>query len=484
MASSTVTLPASTTKTTPPDDPTGVPQPVWAVSIAHHPRSEAIGQRKELPTGTAIHLGRDESCMGKGIFKFAHMSRDHANIKAEPEGLVLEDLGSTNGTQVNGVDCKAARLVAGDVLSFGEPVPILLVVHQALSGHANLPHPTLIGTSLALGSVIERIEQVARSPGNVLLRGEMGTGKELVARAIHVASGRLGSYHAVNCAHLKGTIGRSELFGHVKGAFTGADRDHIGIAELAHRGTLFLDEVGDTESELQAGLLRFLEQREVHPVGANRTRVVDVKIVGASNRDFEDMFAKEHFREDMYSRLEESVIHLPPLRERVEDIPALVSHFVREAAGQDVPVELRLMLALMLYGWPRNVRELRSKVRGAVREADGKAPIPLPPAMELELSRRPRCSSGALDGKVQDAPPGHPDHEHDEQQAKQPRKPKPSSGELAQLFARFRGNVRSLAVSLSVSRNTIYEWIRKYGINPDDHRGTTTTTKKKKKKKK
>jgi formate hydrogenlyase transcriptional activator len=242
----------------------------------------------------------------------------------------------------------------------------------------------LIGSSAALEAVLEQVERVAPTSSTVLIHGETGTGKELIARAIHNISPRCGRpFVKLNCAAIPLDLLESELFGHEKGAFTGAIAQKIGRFELADKGTLFLDEVGDIPPALQPKLLRVLQEQEFERLGSTRTHQVDVRLVAATNRDLSEMVTKREYRSDLYYRLNVFPLTLPPLRERSEDIPALVAHFVemfsRRMAKEieDVPAET--MSALCAYDWPGNIRELQNLVERAVILAnDGVLPNPLP----------------------------------------------------------------------------------------------------------
>ena len=251
----------------------------------------------------------------------------------------------------------------------------------------------IVGKSPALLSVIETARRVARSDIPVLVLGESGTGKELIARAIHESSGRRkGRLVALNCAGLPESTLEDELFGHVKGAFTGAQSDRPGRFEHADGGTLFLDEIGDMPPPMQAKLLRVLENGEVVRLGSNDARQVDVRVVAATNRDVERMVADREFREDLYFRIAGVTLTLPPLRERREDIPLLTHFFVNQAAdkyGRVVekidPETQRLMMA---YSWPGNVRELRLTAERMVVQAEGETlgPDLLPPKIRGGVS--------------------------------------------------------------------------------------------------
>jgi formate hydrogenlyase transcriptional activator len=241
----------------------------------------------------------------------------------------------------------------------------------------------IIGNSAALESVLEQVEQVASTDSTVLIEGETGTGKELVAHAVHNGSQRVGrAFIKLNCAAIPLDLLESELFGHEKGAFTGAIAQKIGRFEMADKGTLFLDEVGDIPPALQPKLLRVLQEQEFERLGSGRTHKVDVRLVAASNRSLVRMVARGQFRSDLYYRLNVFPVLLPALRERREDIPALVTHFVklfsRRMGKQVETIPPETMAAFQSYSWPGNIRELQNLVeRGVILTRDGVLHNPL-----------------------------------------------------------------------------------------------------------
>jgi formate hydrogenlyase transcriptional activator len=257
----------------------------------------------------------------------------------------------------------------------------------------------VIGNSPALESVLEQVERVAPTDSTVLIQGETGTGKELIAHAIHNLSSRCGRpFVRLNCAAIPLDLLESELFGHEKGAFTGAIAQKIGRFELADKGTLFLDEVGDIPPALQPKLLRVLQEQEFERLGSTRTHQVNVRLVAATNRNLMEMANRGEFRSDLYYRLNVFPVLLPPLRERREDIPALVAHFV-EIYGRRVSRHIEhipptTMSALTSYHWPGNIRELQNLIeRAVILSNDGVLPNPLPAARTVDTITSPAATT-------------------------------------------------------------------------------------------
>jgi transcriptional regulator with GAF, ATPase, and Fis domain len=248
----------------------------------------------------------------------------------------------------------------------------------------------LIGNSTALEEVLEQVERVAPTDSTVLIQGETGTGKELIARAIHNISSRCGRpFVKLNCAAIPLDLLESELFGHEKGAFTGAIAQRIGRFELADKGTLFLDEVGDIPLALQPKLLRVLQEQEFERLGSTQTHHVNVRLVAATNRNLSEMVKRGEFRSDLYYRLNVFPILLPPLRSRREDIPALVAHFIeifcRRMGKQIDNISPETMFAFCSYPWPGNIRELQNLIERAVILSDfGVLPNPLPTVTSMD----------------------------------------------------------------------------------------------------
>jgi transcriptional regulator with GAF, ATPase, and Fis domain len=300
------------------------------------------------------------------------VSRNHLAIEVRPEGLRLRDLGSTNGTLVAGVRVVEGYVEPGCELVLGEtyirlsagPEPVEIPLYP---GDRFGP---LLGGSLAMRQVFALLERAAQTQTTLLLLGETGTGKDLAAEAIHQASPRRsGPFVVVDCGSIPEALIESELFGHERGAFTGAVERRTGAFEAAHRGTVFLDEVGELPLALQPKLLRVLERRVIKPIGSSTVREVDVRVVAATNRDLRAEVNRGAFREDLYFRLSVITARMPPLRERREDIPALAEAFLRQVApDRQLPAALRERLGV--YHWPGNVRELRNAVERTVALGD------------------------------------------------------------------------------------------------------------------
>jgi formate hydrogenlyase transcriptional activator len=334
----------------------------------------------------------------------------------------------------------------------------------------------IIGSSPALKHVLQLVETVAPSDSTVLLLGETGTGKELIARAIHERSRRKDrTFVKLNCAAIPTGLLESELFGHEKGAFTGAISQKVGRMELADQGTLFLDEVGDIPTEIQPKLLRVLQEREFERLGSTHTRSVNVRLVAATNRDLEKMVADREFRNDLYYRLNVFPIRIPPLRDRREDIPLLVGYFVQKCAKQMQKridaVPASVMKGLAAWDWPGNIRELENFIERAVILTRGKSlDAPLAelrksrkdePVLasssrsEDEIARIVRETVASLKGKSAESE--HAKKQHDE---------------IVRVLTECKGRVggaEGAAARMRISRTTLISRMKRLGINPYDY---------------
>jgi DNA-binding NtrC family response regulator len=309
----------------------------------------------------------------------------------------------------------------------------------------------IIGISRAMEQVFAVVRKVADTEATVLITGESGTGKELVAKAIHSLSNRRAApFTAINCAAIPRDLLESELFGHVKGAFTGAVRDKAGKFQLAEGGTLFLDEVGELPVELQPKLLRALQEREIEPVGGTAVRKLDVRVVTATNTDLEEALAAGRFREDLYYRLAVIPIHLPPLRERADDVPLLVKHFAMRFGAPAVIFDPGAVEALQRYSWPGNVRELENTVERLLimRNNDRIGLDDLPGKISGE-----RRENG---GRIVNLPPEGYSLEQLEREV------------VIEALERCGWNQTAAARFLRIPRHTLIYRMEKYTINPQE----------------
>jgi transcriptional regulator with GAF, ATPase, and Fis domain len=323
--------------------------------------------------------------------------------------------------------------------------------------HGEFDFGNIIGESAALREVLSKVEQVAATGSTVLLRGETGTGKELVAHAVHINSPREEKpFVRVNCAALAPGVLESELFGHEKGSFTGAIERRRGRFELADGGTLFLDEVGDLPMEVQIKLLRTLQERELERVGGNETIKVDVRVVSATNRNLEKMIEEGEFREDLYYRLNVFPINLPPLRDRLEDIPVLVGHFITKFARQmgTVPsgATIDAMAKLREYNWPGNVRELENIIERGMILAKGTELQ----ASHLDFGRRVQTSNTQT-GQMATiaAAPSGPSTTSEDGKSLAERLLESERKEIVAAVEKSRGNIASAARTLGINRSTL-----------------------------
>ena len=328
------------------------------------------------------------------------VSKHHLEIAVAPDGYRIVDLSSSNGTFMGGVKIGEVTIIEPVTLTIGTttirvaPAPI----EAEVPASTRTSFGSVLGRSVAMRELFEQLDAVAKSDCSVLIEGETGTGKEQVAESIHNESPRKdGSFVVVDCGALLGELMESELFGHAKGAFTGADTERKGLLQMADGGTVFLDEVGELPLPLQAKLLGVIERRKVQPLGTSTSRAIDVRVIAATNRNLAREVNEGRFRSDLFFRLAVVRLRVPPLRERLDDIPMLVEAFLanlRDREGDHIPMQLSpIELArLQAQPWTGNVRELRNAVeRAALKIGGPNAPIePDPGRPEAFIKARDR----------------------------------------------------------------------------------------------
>jgi transcriptional regulator with GAF, ATPase, and Fis domain len=409
----------------------------------------------------ALVIGREKQGPSSLVLADREVSRLHAEVVHDPgsDGWTIVDRGSSNGTIVNAARVTRQVLRHGSVIRVGRT--LLLYVEIELRAGETLEGltPSAVGESVQLLRVHAEAALVAPHPTPVLVTGETGVGKEVVAREIHRRSGRDGAFVPVNCAAIPPSLAESELFGHLQGAFTGASRASGGLFVAADKGTIFLDEIGEMTLDLQPKLLRVLASREVRAVGSTSTQSVDVRVLAATNRDLEAAVASGAFRADLYARLRGYTIHVPPLRERRDDIVPLAVLF---AGARDAPpLSVDAAEALLLHDWPLNVRELELVVEAAAVRAAS--------AEEIRAQDLPREIAARLGARAQASPAP-------EQAVAPPltllvsRDGVPTKEELVQVLERLDGNIAKVAAFFGKERQQIYRWAKRYELELESFR--------------
>ncbi len=335
-----------------------VPRSYSVQILGHEPRQVALGARP-------VVLGAHASC--DVVLEDPQISRRHAELLASPEGVRVKDLGSTNGTWWQGSRVTEVLVSSGAVIQLGA-ISARISANDAPSvPPSERDHfGSMAGKSLGMRELFAVLELAAPTDATVLIEGESGTGKEVTARAIHDASARsAGPFVVVDCSAISEALIESHLFGHVRGAFTGADKERKGAFVEASGGTLFLDELGELPLAAQAKLLRALEARTVQPVGADRPVSVDARVVAATHRDLAKMVAAKEFRFDLFYRLAVVHVALPALRQRLEDLPHLIAAFYAARGLTPGPIDGPNLERMRQHSWPGNVRELRNVLERA-----------------------------------------------------------------------------------------------------------------------
>jgi transcriptional regulator with AAA-type ATPase domain len=382
------------------------------------------------PNARAFHVGAAPVSVGGSgdngiVLSDRAVSQYHCRIEPSSQGVSIRDLGSTNGTWVDGVRVRRHELRAGAVVRIGR-------TELRVVGRVAEPASKLVVESSAMLSVMADVDRLASLPWPVLVRGETGVGKEHVARALHERGRRKdGPFVPLNGGGLPRDLIESELFGHERGAFTGAVQAHRGAFEQAHGGTLFLDEVAELPPDLQTRLLRVLETWHVRRVGSETARRVDVRLVCATHADLRQLVHEGRFRPDLYYRIHRLVVEVPPLRARPEDVAFLAQHFLRqmEPAVGERHLEPQSIERLQTYAWPGNARELRNVLELAAVDCDG-AVIDVA-AVDRSLRR-----------------------------VSEPRAPRPSADSLRETLEQYGGNLSAAARALGIPRSTLRDRLK------------------------
>src|ERR1035438_6901982 len=409
-------------------------------------RIEVVGESASVPVGMdRLHIGRSKRCAL--VLDDPTVSNVHAEVQATPRGVRIVDLHSRNGTFIGEASIVEVYLTGlcefycGDKRLCFVPEPVHEIQIKAPERFGGL-----IGKTPEMIELFAKLQRYASTSMSMVIQGETGTGKELVAQAIHEASPRRHKrLVAFNCAAMTDTLLESELFGHVRGAFTGADRAHDGVFVEADGSTLLFDEVGEMSSAMQAKLLRVLENQEVRPVGTGRCRKVNVRTLFATHVDLRHAVNRGTFREDLYFRMAQVTVEIPPLRKRMDDLPALIEDILQQLERPHMKVDRAGMSALLSHSWPGNVRQLRTIVQAALVESDGD---------RLMLDR-------ALDGMATHGEPERTSGMYDEAKRDFDRR------FYTALHVRFKGNLSQIAKGAGEQRVTVRAALRALGLYDD-----------------
>jgi transcriptional regulator with PAS, ATPase and Fis domain len=456
-----------------PPDPTDPPLPGAARAPDAHAK-ETKTLRREPPSSTRVQpvslrvvegpdAGMvalfDRERISIGTHKSADfrlrdstVSRFHCELRLQEQKIAVVDLASKNETLLDGVAILHAHARPGSQLQLGRTGILVGLADQAVERPLSVRESfgEMVGTSAAMRSVFAVLERAAETDTTLLLEGETGTGKEAAARSVHAQSARRdGPFVVVDCGAIPGELLESELFGHVRGAFTGAIAPRPGAFVSAAGGTLFLDEVGELGPELQPRLLRALEQRKVKPVGGNTYQQVDVRVIAATNRDLRSAVNEQLFRADLYYRLAVISVRLPPLRERPEDLPPLVATLLGQLDGER-PLDIGFAQApeflerIRRHSWPGNVRELRNHLERCIALRE-------PPPLAGEVTRRP-------------LPFELVDTSRTLREAREQLIAEFERQYLEALLARHGGHVRSAAEAAGIARVHFYRLLHRHGL--------------------
>ncbi len=411
----------------------------WRANLRHR------GQVYPLESGRPFNVGsHDDNDL---VLRDAFVSGFHCRISNRGGRWMLSDLDSTNGTKVNGLKVTEAELPIPATIEIGTAKLMFEGPPAEVAPADATVFQGMIAASAAMRHVFSLVERFASAREPVLIFGESGCGKELIARALHDRSARReGPYLALNCGALNSQLIESELFGHVKGAFTGALRDQMGAFEATSRGTLFLDEVGELPIDLQPKLLRVLETSSVRAVGGTKEVAVDTRIIAATHRNLEQMVDQGTFREDLFHRLFVLSVAIPPLSQRPEDILALADHFLRSQAPRPMTLAPDAQRSLESYDWPGNVRELRNVLVRAILMTDGDTIR----AADLQFTK------DAFSRTTRDARRTLRNRDANERDR------------IISTLEAVNGNKTEAARVMRMSKSTFYDRLRRYGIPTKD----------------
>ncbi|MBV8757491.1 MAG: sigma 54-interacting transcriptional regulator [Deltaproteobacteria bacterium] len=439
--------------------------PTWVTSYQGLPRTVNVRRCRltvvaGADTGKTIELGLPQIQIGRAGADLnltdTKVSGLHCELKLMPEGYRLRDLGSTNGTYVKGVRIVDAFIQPGSTIQIGKSAIIFEPLDEAIAmplwNEARLQQ--LVGGSAGMRHLFDLVNRFAQSDATVLIQAETGCGKELVADAIHQCSPRRDQpFIVLDCSAIPEQLFEAQLFGYETGAFTGAIKSTPGVFEMAHGGTLFLDEIGELPLDVQAKLLRAVETRRVRRLGGTKMFASDVRIVAATNRDLAAEVNRGTFRSDLYYRLAVAKLSIPALRERREDIPLLVEHFLRQLSVSSGNPDPRLpddfLARAQRHQWPGNVRELRNAVERAVL-------LPNHPQAAFEAPPKKEQGFATIDIDVPF------------KQAKQKLVDEFDRRYLEALLEAHDGNISAAARAAGIERMSIYKMIRRLGLDKDE----------------
>ncbi len=444
-------------------------------------RLELLGARCSLADAARVEIGRGAArswstkpLHGDGArldIPDRFLSQRHAEVVHVDGAWRVRDLGSKNGSFIGGTAVTDAALSDGDIVELGHTFFLFRVEPMAVRGRSIVEATSLAGPR-GLRTLVPSLEQsfsslsaLASAASPLVILGETGTGKEVIAKAIHELSGRSGAFVGVNCGALPASLVESELFGSKKGAFSGSTEDRVGLIRGADQGTLLLDEIGDLPLEAQTVLLRTLQEGEVRAVGAARAVPVDLRVLAATHHDLEKLVERGRFRADLLARLSGFTVRLPPLRERIADLGLLLIALSQERGSSSEGSDSRFALsvdaarAMLRHNWPMNIRELEQVLRAALVLARA-SQVPGEPLV-ISVDHLPRTVR--LDRSPRVSPTQHrqkpPPEGFDDRRAA-----------FVTAMVAHRGNVSAIARALGIARMQVHRWIRRYEVDPQDYR--------------